>query len=61
MKTAKNNESTLELLAYMKEFLQDVINDSTTLMEGALINDRLQLQSDTIEAMITERDKHLYK
>jgi len=61
MKTAKNNESTLQLLAYMKEFLQGVIDDSSALMEGALINDRLQLQSDTIEAMITERDKHLYK
>jgi len=61
LKSSSNNQSTIELLAYIKDFLQEVINDSSALMDGAKLRDQAQLQSDTIEVMITERDKHLYK
>jgi len=61
LKTSSNNQKTIELLSIMKDFLQDVIDDSSALMEGASIRDVIKFQSDTIEVMIAERDKHLYK
>lgn len=52
MKTAKNNEATVELLSYMKGFLQDIMDDSAVLIEGAILRDKLKDQSTTIEILM---------
>ena len=49
LKTSSNNQATIELLAYMKEFLQDVVDDSTDLMDVAKLRDTIQFQADTIK------------
>lgn len=59
MKTAKNNEATIDLLKFMHGFLIDIMEDSKVLMEGAVLRDKLQFQSDTIEVMINEREKQV--
>lgn len=60
MKTAKNNEATLQLLVYMKGFLADILEDSKVLIDGAILRDKLQFQSDTIELMQQMADKKVY-
>ena len=51
LKQAQNNQATIELLAYMKGLLIDVLEDSKVLMDGAILRDKLQFQSDTIVLM----------
>lgn len=57
LKTCKNNEATMDLLKFMHGFLIDIMEDSKVLMEGAVLRDKLQFQSDTIEVWITEKEK----
>lgn len=52
MKTAKNNEATVELLMYIKGFIQDIMDDSAVLIEGAVLRDKLKDQSTTIEILM---------
>lgn len=57
VKVAKNNERTIELLSYMKGFLQDILNDSQVLIDGAILRDKLKDQSITIEVLMETQNK----
>lgn len=61
LKTCKNNEATIDLLKYMHGFLLDIVEDSKVLMAGAVLRDKLQFQSDTIEVMIAAREVEVEK
>lgn len=56
VKTAKNNEETLSLLNYMRGFLQDIADDAKVLTEGAILRDKLDFQSDTLQLVTQQRD-----
>lgn len=58
-KQAQNNDLTIDLLLYMKGFLSDILQDSQVLIDCAILRDKLQFQSDTIEVMINEREKQV--
>lgn len=52
VKVSKNNERTIELLMYIKGFLQDILDDSAVLIEGAVLREKLKDQSTTIEILM---------
>jgi hypothetical protein len=54
--TSKLNDEVLQLLDYIHGLLTDIGNDSQVLIEGAIIRDRLQMQSDNMEQVIKQRD-----
>ena len=56
LKTSSNNQATIELIAYIKEFVQEVIDDADILMKSADLLDKIQFQSDTIEIMRGQYD-----
>src|SRR5690349_8280175 len=49
LKTSQLNDEILGLLDYMHGFLLDLGNDAQILIEGAVLRDKLMMQSDTIE------------
>lgn len=57
LKTSKNNEATVELLKYIRGFLIDVIEDSKVLIDGAILRDKLEIQSTTIELLMQTQNK----
>jgi hypothetical protein len=57
MKTAQNNERTIELMNYMRGFLTDILEDSKVLMDGAILRDKLKFQSDSIELIGMKEDE----
>lgn len=48
LKTSKANERTIEFIQYVKGLLGDVLEDSKVLIDGAILRDKLNFQSDTI-------------
>lgn len=54
--TSKLNDDVLSLLEYVNGLLIDIGSDSNVLIEGAILRDRLQFQSDTYEATIRQRE-----
>lgn len=52
--TATANEDTMDLLRYLHGFLSEVMADAKHLIEGAILRDKLQDQSDTILLQIEE-------
>lgn len=61
LKTSKNNEATLLLLAYIKGFLIDILEDSQVLIDGAILRDKLQFQSDTINLQWDKEDQEVQR
>jgi hypothetical protein len=61
LKTSKNNERTIELLAYMKGFLEDILEDSKVLIDGAILRDKLKFQSATIEILMNQSDVEMQR
>lgn len=61
LKTSKLNDDVLALMDYVHGLLTDIGNDSSVLIEGAIIRDRLQLQSDTIESLKQDREDYIKK
>lgn len=57
LNTAKLNDDILSLLDYIHGLLTDIGQDSQVLIEGAIIRDRLQMQSDNIEVLIDQREQ----
>lgn len=57
MKTALNNERTIELMLWMKGLLTDILEDSQVLIDGAILRDKLKFQSDTILVMMETQNK----
>lgn len=57
LSTSKLNDEVLSLLDYMHGLLTDIGKDSEVLIQGAIIRDRLQMQSDNIEVLIDQREK----
>lgn len=57
LKTSESNEKVLKLLDYLTGFLTEVMEDSKVLIEGAVIRDRLQMQSDSIEVLFETNEK----
>lgn len=55
--TSKLNDDVLQLLEYIHGLLTDIGQDSEVLIEGAIIRDRLQMQSDNMEVLIDQREK----
>lgn len=51
------NEKIVELMDETKVFLQDILNDAVALMDGCILQQTIQLQSETIEGMMNERNK----
>lgn len=49
LKTAANNEATIELLQYLKGLLEDILIDHKHFIEGAILRDKLKFQGDTLE------------
>ncbi len=56
VKTSQNNEAVLELLAYMKGFIEDILQDSRVLVEGAVIRDELNFANETIMLLTQQRN-----
>lgn len=61
LKTSKLNDDVIALMDYVHGLLTDIGNDSSVLIEGAIIRDRLQLQSDTIESLKQDREDYIKK
>lgn len=57
LKTALNNERTIELMLWMKGLLTDILEDSQVLIDGAILRDKLKFQSDTILVMMETQNK----
>jgi hypothetical protein len=57
LKTSANNEATLELLNWMNGFLQDIATDAKVLIDGAILRDKLDFQSETIQLISQQRDE----
>lgn len=55
--TSKLNDDVLQLLEYIHGLLTDIGQDSEVLIGGAIIRDRLQMQSDNMEVLIDQREK----
>lgn len=56
IKTSELNDKVLGLIDYIHGLLTNIGEDSKVLIEGAIIRDRLQFQSDSIEQLINSRD-----
>lgn len=59
LKTSGLNDEILGLLDYMTGFLLDLSKDAQILIDGAVIRDKLMMQSDTIEMMTSQREEDL--
>lgn len=57
IKTSALNDQVIELVDYIHGLLVEVGEDSKTLIEGAVIRDRLMMQSDTIEMLTSQREE----
>lgn len=57
LKTSQSNERTIEFLLYVKGFIEDILDDSKVLIEGAILRDKLKFQSDTILIMQQQEDE----
>lgn len=57
LSTSKLNDDVLQLLDYIHELLTEIGHDSEVLIQGAIIRDLLQMQSDNIEVLIDQREK----
>lgn len=57
LSTSKLNDEVLSLLDYVHGLLTDIGQDSEVLIQGAVIRDRLQMQSDNLEVLIDQREK----
>lgn len=56
LKTSELNDKVLSLIDYMAGLLTEIGEDSKVLIEGAIIRDRLQLQSDNIQVLLNQRE-----
>lgn len=59
LKTSGLNDEILGLLDYMTGFLLDLSKDAQILIDGAVLRDKLMMQSDTIEMMTSQREEDL--
>lgn len=59
LETSTLNEMTITLIDYIHGLLSDIATDSEVLIEGAILRDKLHYQSETLELMIQDRDKHV--
>lgn len=57
LKTSKLNDEVLELIDYIHGLLTEIGEDSKVLIDGAIIRDRLQMQSENIQALINTREE----
>lgn len=57
LKTSSANDEMLQLIDWMKGFIEDIQKDSQVLIDGAILRDKLKFQSDTIEILINQRDQ----
>jgi hypothetical protein len=56
LKTSSLNDKVLSLLDYMTGLLTDISEDSKILIEGAIIRDRLNDQSEQVEILVQQRE-----
>jgi hypothetical protein len=61
LKTSQTNERTIELLGYVKGFLEDILEDSKVLIDGAILRDKLKFQSATIEILMNQSDVEMQR
>lgn len=50
--TSQANDKMVEMLEFVHKFLQDVANDAKTLIDGAELRNKLEMQSETIEILM---------
>lgn len=57
LKTSQLNDEILGLVDYMHGFLLDLSKDAQILIDGAVLRDKLMMQSDTIEILTSQREE----
>lgn len=50
--TSQANDKMVEMLEFVHKFLQDVATDAKTLIDGAELRNKLEMQSETIEILM---------
>lgn len=56
IKTSSLNDEVIQFLEYVHGLLSEIGEDSKVLIEGAVIRDKLLMQSETIELLISQRE-----
>lgn len=54
MTTSQANEKMMSMLEYTHKFLQEIATDAKTLIEGAELRNKLELQSESIELFLQQ-------
>jgi len=57
IKTSALNDEVIQFIDYIHGLLMEIGEDSKVLIEGAVLRDKLMMQSDTIEMLISQREE----
>jgi hypothetical protein len=57
IRSSELNEKTIDLIKYMQDVITEISEEAGKLASDSLIFDQLNLQSDTIQVLIQQREK----
>lgn len=61
VKSADINDKVITLLAYLRDTIQEICNDTKALRDGANLSRIMRDQSEKILSLMDERDEYLHK